>query len=292
MNQREGIHETNWDVLFIIDACRYDYFKSVYRDVFKNGELLLLKSTSTFTMGWMIDNFENESQLNVTYVSPDFEINSKGIKDRKIYDRERRKKYKNIDFDCRKYFKEIIDVWYFGVDEKCGVVKPETIIKEVDKQLKKKKRVIGKFWQVHDPYLYYIEKVDFPTLKLANQMDRIITYKWVNLRRIIHKIFSEQTIWRVRCMVYRKSSGVGLFTFWRRYGRVGIERGYTEDLLRTLRCIKTLVDKYPKKKFVITSDHGEFLGEKGRYGHGVSCENHKVIQEVPWFTVRGKDGSN
>ena len=51
-----------------------------------------------------------------------------------------------------------------------------------------------------------------------------------------------------------------------------------------LKHVKKIIDLYPKKKIIITSDHGERLGEKGNYGHGGKKE--KVLLEVPWLEYK------
>ena len=38
-------------------------------------------------------------------------------------------------------------------------------------------------------------------------------------------------------------------------------------------------------KTVVTSDHGEFLGERGVYGHGLDDFHHPAIRKVPWKTL-------
>ena len=50
-----------------------------------------------------------------------------------------------------------------------------------------------------------------------------------------------------------------------------------------LNYTKKIVDKFPEKRVVITSDHGERLGEGGDYGH--SGQRDKIIIEVPWLEI-------
>ena len=36
---------------------------------------------------------------------------------------------------------------------------------------------------------------------------------------------------------------------------------------------------------MITSDHGELLGEDGLYQHGSPLPRHKKLVEIPWFII-------
>jgi len=55
------------------------------------------------------------------------------------------------------------------------------------------------------------------------------------------------------------------------------------------------MQKFPRKKIIITSDHGELLGEEGTYGHSNEPidkifnnffpKRKKLLQEVPWLKV-------
>ncbi|GAH33181.1 unnamed protein product, partial [marine sediment metagenome] len=46
--QVDLMHSVDWDVMFIIDACRFDYFKKYYKEIFHNkGELKKAISPAT-----------------------------------------------------------------------------------------------------------------------------------------------------------------------------------------------------------------------------------------------------
>ena len=77
----------------------------------------------------------------------------------------------------------------------------------------------------------------------------------------------------------------------RLYGIKGLREAYKENLEIVLNYVSALIARLmkirPNAKIVITSDHGELLGEDGLYGHGI---NHPVVRLVPWFTVRNIKG--
>ena len=66
----------------------------------------------------------------------------------------------------------------------------------------------------------------------------------------------------------------------------GIIKGYTEDVKIALNHAKKIVDKFPDKNIIVTADHGELLGEHGRYSH-VLDRYYKEIVEVPWLEIKG-----
>ncbi|EMA61293.1 hypothetical protein C470_07204 [Halorubrum distributum JCM 13561] len=61
-----------------------------------------------------------------------------------------------------------------------------------------------------------------------------------------------------------------------------IWRGYTDNLEIALNEIRRLA-RHVDCPVVITSDHGEFLGEFGIYDHPQIV--HPILREVPWFEV-------
>jgi len=74
-----------------------------------------------------------------------------------------------------------------------------------------------------------------------------------------------------------------------KYGREGgwVElRGYYEESLEeVLRMLKRRREVF-KGKVVVTSDHGELIGEHGCYYHGAEGSKYPVtaeLHEVPWF---------
>ena len=286
-HQTELMHSVDWDVMFVIDACRFDYFEKLYKDYFSK-DVILKKALSpaSWTYAWLVEMFVDKPKMDIVFVSSDYEVNSKGIKDQKIYDNEKREKYGHYHFDARKYFREIIDAWEFGVVEHLGLVPPETMCKECEKAIEKhpKSKIITNFWQVHDPYIFYLRE-GLMTIHNMEDIERRNkhVYKWINLKKFLTKIMSDETIWKLRKLIgYTPNSGLAYLYF--NYGKEGIIRGYEEDLKYTLEEIAKVVRKYPNKKFVVTSDHGELLGEYGRFSHGYDKE-YPELQEVPWLEV-------
>lgn len=66
-----------------------------------------------------------------------------------------------------------------------------------------------------------------------------------------------------------------------------IETLYLEEIKYVLKPIESNISEL-NSPIVITSDHGELIGERGRYGHPRD-ENHPLQTIVPWFEVSSDD---
>jgi len=82
-----------------------------------------------------------------------------------------------------------------------------------------------------------------------------------------------------------------------KYGRAGhwheIREAYAENLKLALECVHDRWDLFEDGDAILTSDHGELLGEGDYYGHRYPNEVREkekvdhVLTTVPWFTVDG-----
>ena len=81
----------------------------------------------------------------------------------------------------------------------------------------------------------------------------------------------------------------------KKLGNSGLEEAYRENLRIVLRYVTKLCSKFlelkPSDKIIVTSDHGELLGEEGVYGHGEGLLTRffprirRILSEVPWLVV-------
>jgi len=69
----------------------------------------------------------------------------------------------------------------------------------------------------------------------------------------------------------------------RRYGKKMLPKAYKANLECVLEQVAVLL-KHLTGKIIITSDHGEFLGEGGRYAHPYGSV-HPTLVEVPWLAI-------
>ena len=273
MKQKELIFNGTWDVLIIIDACRFDKFVEVYKEIFENGKLDKAITPATWTGAWVIEIFEDMFMPDVVFLSTTIWISSKNEKEKtRVITQRLRYGHRLMEFDSRKHFKKIIDI-----DE------PEHLTSVTDKLIKTVEsypgnKIICKYLQIHHPYLYYVEKERERSVK----KEKLDSYR-DNIYEFINLFLSDETITNIRVKLGKPPIG-DITSTYVKYGREGVVKGYTEDLKTILKEVKRAREKFPNKKIVITSDHGELLGEKGRYSHG-GFKRGKEIMEVPWFEI-------
>lgn len=285
--QKELVHNTDWDILIIIDACRYDYFEKIHREALDDiGVLKKTLSPATWTFGWHYEIFGDKKYNDIILCSTTESINSMCRTDLYIRDFAKRLKYqKFIGVNC---WYKIIDVWkawddtFFHVHPKdVNRIGFDTIDKYPDK------RVIIKYTQIHDPYLFYGGFFKKKTSQgRTKQKNTSKTIKFVakyekRLHKIFRKILTSEQQW-----VLSEKLGVlpqeGMGRLFLMYGWDGIRKGYTEDLKMVLKYVREIIDRYPDKKIVITADHGIILGEGGNIREG---KKHPLIAQVPWYEV-------
>lgn len=76
-----------------------------------------------------------------------------------------------------------------------------------------------------------------------------------------------------------------------RDGEIAPEVGrtvYRENLDAVLDDIDLLQDNIDAEKMIITADHGNYLGERGRWGHPEG-HMHRAVRQVPWWESSATD---
>lgn len=134
-NKPDGISvlEKEWDVLLVLDACRFDSFKK-YNNI--KGKLNSIISKGTCTVEWLNSNFGMKKKYNdIVYVSgnPFTEYSIEGSK--KFYD--------------------VSNVFLKDWNEKFGTVLPDSVSSEAIRMHKKHpdKKLIVHYMQPHVPYV-------------------------------------------------------------------------------------------------------------------------------------------
>jgi len=154
--ENRNLVEEDWDFLIILDACRFDFFKELYMKKYKHigGNLKKAISPVTFTTDWLDKNFKGFYD-DIVYISANPYINSKvkGVASH------------GFEFDAKKHFFKVIDVWDWGWDHKLGTVPPRAVNEALFKAKSdyKNKRFILHYVQPHAPYIsknyiHYLEQ--------------------------------------------------------------------------------------------------------------------------------------
>ncbi len=271
----------NWKNLIILDACRFDCFKDLCFDYLR-GELKKEISPAYNTQTWLRRVFDNKKFDDVIYISANPYVNSlrsdivKG-------------------FGGEKCFYKIIDVWNEGWNNKLKTVHP-TQVREKTELITSdfpNKRLICHFMQPHQPYINleplrrgferhitYLRENKKNLDKHSNS--RVIQWVKDKLRVIISNWFEsgkQRTYIVKKLLGLRKPEPSELVA--KKYGKDKLSRAYMENLKIVLEEVSKLL-RYISGRTIVTSDHGELLGEDGFYSHQF---DHPLLREVPWLQI-------
>lgn len=275
--KQQNLFENDWDVLIILDACRYDYFEKIYPE-YLEGKLEKRESKGSNTGEWLTKTFTDYYDLK--YISSNPYVNSLGIPLS-----ECNPKF-DYDWKATDHFSEIIDVWFDRWDRDIGTVHPREL-NMVYFQNDNEKRVILHYLQPHLPYLSKNSvgtwgNTIFRVKNKAGKQKGILK----KLRRWFRPRFKE-TIGKTNYWKFRQILDLEprnpFEDAWRKGDSKEIKKHYEENLRIVLDTVKNLVREVDKK-IVITADHGEGFGEKNIWGHPRK-KQESFLKTVPWFIV-------
>lgn len=252
----EGFYvlDEKWKYLIVLDACRYDYFEKEVKRRELKGKLEYRISRGADTPSWLKENFTNKDCKDIVYVTANPFVN-------KIFSKD--------------HFYKIIPVWLDGWNDILQTVTPKTMTKFCLEAVKKypDKRFVFHFIQPHYPFL---------TLKI----------KYGGLKRVRDEIVDKQT--------KPLRLGNSFFKFfcedvYSEYNEEELKEGYWWNLKLVMNWVEVLVNKLKGTgKIIITSDHGEALGEKLHplipikvYGHHEKIRIPCLVK-VPWMVIENE----
>ncbi|MFB3893650.1 MAG: hypothetical protein ACE15C_16680 [Phycisphaerae bacterium] len=234
----------SWDVLMILDACRYDVFERVNsRQGGLAGTLSKRISVGSTTLEWLRKTFDGRAAecSRIVYVSGNPQVSLS---------------------NCQRWsiplpFAHVEEAWREGWDRELETMPPDRL---ADAYLKVRDRFPGMkfilhFMQPHHPFIGKTRirrPVDKPAEVPVDTRDA-----------------AGRTLWFVD--VVRK----GIATIEQ------LRAAYEANLPPALEAIAALLPKIDGK-VAITADHGEMLGEYGQYDHAEGMYFPQLI-EVPWF---------
>ncbi len=260
-NQKELIYSREWDILIILDACRYDAYRAS-RASHLGGKIGYSWSPASITPHWVMRTWLDGKWDDVIYISANIFINkSLGAK---------RHLHRLFMYDLRDRFMDIVEVWRRGTDKKLHTVPP---------------------WNVYRAYKTTKLKMKLKKMELGRDYKMVIHFMQP------HTPFITQE--RLNNLIYRlddeiKKTGIGLgfeylyIPYLRRYlKKKDVDRilwkGYMENLDIALSYVDRIVRENKGKKIVITSDHGEMMGEYNLYFH-FDIENIQ-LRLVPYHQI-------
>jgi len=267
-DQKKRIFKFDWDVLIVLDACRYDVFENNYGK-YLSGNLEKMKSRGSETVEWFKNTWNEERDLDISYYSANPWINGNGVPD--------------ADIVPEKVFNKIYNIWEKGWDENKGTVYPHKFMELYDGRTP----AILHFIQPHEPYLSidYHNGITWDNEPLASNdyLKKLRDYGF-NLTR---KVIGHSNAWRLARIIYNGNVS-RMEEIIKKDGYPSLINAYRYNLERSLKTISMMFDEtfLKNNEVIVTADHGECLGEYEIFGHPENL-NFPVLTHVPWFKVRG-----
>lgn len=270
-DQKQLLRRFDWDYLIVLDACRFDYFEE---NCDFEGDLLKVESPAfqrekediAPTSSWYINIFKDMYE-DVHHISSHPRVNSRTPVE---------------GFKGWKHFGKVYDLWDTEWNEKYGTVLPEDVTKKSIGFIEENpdKKFIIHYMQPHTPYL----SLGPPATKKKREPESRTSF-WRKLRNKVvstaRKYIGDKVA--VDMMrLFRLPPLSPMDDALRRVGSDGVKKAYSDNLTRVLDSLGTLIPEL-SGRIVITADHGELLGEKGRFGHDFEAQEKLV--EVPWFVI-------
>ena len=253
-----------WKVLVVLDACRYDYFEKVYRRFFK-GKLEKRTSPTTRSIEWLVETFKGNYQDTIyisanPFVTPKTEAVVTGLK-----------------FSAKEKFFKVVNVLEDDWDEELQMVTPEAVNRAFLRELKEHpgKRFILHYLQPHYPYVK-LSMEDSQSRMKKKPIDR----PEKGLGEFLNSI--GLNVRTIKQLLGRPSDQMGYIM--NKFGVERLREEYEANLVWVLEGIAKIVPSV-KGRVVITSDHGEMLGEHGKLGHDPYLPKYKELMDVPYLVV-------
>jgi hypothetical protein len=278
---RVQIMQESWDYLIILDACRYDYFEQVWQD-YLPGDLEKRISVGSATREWRNKSF-TDYYGDVVYISANPHINSS---------------VRIKGFLATEHFFKVYDLWQEEWDNEKGTILPEVVTNRAIDIIGASpgKRAIVHYIQPHQPYLSVdiTEAVAHRYRAVVRKMPDRTESRKANVSAV-EKIFAmiytalycigsrgHLVPWKLREILNIPPAN-HTDAIRRQHGKEALRRAYKENLEIVLESTAKLVDAL-SGKIVVTSDHGEVLGENNCYEHW-SRSSNKFLLEIPWLVI-------
>jgi hypothetical protein len=232
-----NIYDLDWDVLIVLDACRYDLFVETAVEYDWIESVSSITSVDTMTEGWMKRTFteDRSREIRETMYVCGNPFSSKVLDETEFY--------------------QLDEAWRYHWDPEFGTIYPRVLTDRTINYLRieSPERTIVHYMQPHWPFIPNPEMTGGRGINIDNFGD-----------------YNENDIWeRLR------NGAIDKKTAW---------DGYKRNLKYVLDDIDTLVRNVRVDNIIITSDHGNALGEWWIYGHPVQMPID-CLRKVPWARV-------
>ncbi|WP_424017681.1 hypothetical protein ACOZ4N_17690 [Halorientalis pallida] len=231
-----NVFERDWDVLVVLDACRYDLFEAFApkHDVYDSFESVTsYYSVASSTKFWVRRTFDERFS---NTISKTHYVSGMGYADQLNSSR----------------LQQLDHVWRYAELPEAGSTRPEAVTDAGVQAIRndEAERVIIHYAQPHAPFLHCLGRYNSKAGDGGNS----------------------QNVWN------------GLADG--QYDTDEVWRDYGQNLLRILDEVEVVIEE-ADGTVVVTSDHGNAMGEWGIYGHPGHIPL-PTIRKVPWAEATGK----
>jgi hypothetical protein len=265
--------EERWNVAIILDACRYDFFKELYRNYLQSGRLERRLGASD-TLDWLHTVFSSNKTKNIVYVSAHPGINSKDIP----WGR----------FNACEQFYKVYDAWLSGWDWEIGSALPTEVAKTAIQAMNehRDRKIIIHFIQPHFPYRKAPCPSTYSDLKSVkkNPFLGFLLEKLLRRSSLFNRNFSRirTSYWKVKKTLKLNFLEDLNEIYWKKYNVKDLKHFYRDNLNWVLESVRKIIEEYEDEEIVVTSDHGEAFGENGEFFHLYNTMN-PVVRWVPFW---------
>ncbi|WP_155118402.1 hypothetical protein [Halorubrum sp. BV1] len=261
--------------IIVLDACRYDYFSEEYSD-FIRGDCRRAWSPVPYTKKFFRDVFTDYYDL--TYISATPQISNLSHSD--------------SEWSAEATFKDIIHVWKHEWDHKLTGMRAEAVTEAALNNVlsSSETRMIVHYIPPHFPYIGETQMDPFKRAE-SEQSDTILGLNkedWLEKNqggKMTEAAADAFDIDFYDLEKYNITPPGRLISDQVSEGRIPDEelrQAYRSNVRYAISEASRLASFLSCPTY-ITADHGEFLGETGRYFHPDSA--HRIVREVPWFSV-------
>lgn len=247
----DTIWHREWDVLLILDACRYDVFDDLYESD-SRFDIGSMRSAGSASPEWMFNNFDGthaEEMADTAYVTGN-----------------------PYSAECLggEHFSHVEEVWRTHWDDEEGTVLPAVLSDEAIRvwETIDPERMIVHYMQPHKPYVPAPDSTKMETDDFTFNLIEVFASRALGTYPDFKKAEARRgTI-----------------------SDDELRRLYRENLKYVVESLDETILRSIDADIVISADHGELLGEGGVYHHPAYIRRTE-LREVPWVTVeRPPDG--
>lgn len=279
-----SLMKEKWDIAIILDACRYDVFREVYREHLPSGRLEKRLGASD-TFDWLHSVFNGDGTNNVIYVSAHPGINSKG--------------FRWGDFDAVERFYKVYDAWSSAWDWSIGTSLPDEVAKVAVQAINEHpdRKTIIHFIQPHFPYRKAPCPSTFSDLRCSRKNPKLGILVERLLRNLMSSLYVDFSRFRGTYWRFKKILNLDFLEdlnefYWREYDVRDLRRFYRDNLEWVLESVVKIVEEFCDSGIVVTSDHGEAFGENGEFFHVYRTRNPAVRCVPFWRNAKHITGYN